>query len=74
MEVNVKLFGDLREGRFKEEKTELQENSRVIDIINKHNLPLDKVGVCMVNNCQAEFGQVLQNQDTVAFSPPVGGM
>jgi len=74
MEVNVKLFGDLREGRFQEQKTQLAENSRVIDIINKHNLPLEKVAICMVNSQQVEFGQVLQNQDTVAFSPPVGGM
>ena len=74
MVVNVKLFGDLREGRFEEEQTHLKENSRVIDIINKHNLPLEKVAICMVNSCAAEFDQVLQNQDTVAFSPPVGGM
>jgi len=74
MEVNVKLFGDLREGRFKEEKTQVEENSRVIDIINQHNLPLNKVAICMVNSCPAEFGQILKNQDTIAFSPPVGGM
>ena len=48
MEVKVKLFGDLREGRFEEEKTQLEGNSRVIDIINKHNLPLEKVAICMV--------------------------
>lgn len=74
MEVNVKLFGDLREGRFMQEKTQLEENSRVIDIIKKHNLPLEQVAICMVNSRGAELGQVLQNQDTVAFSPPVGGM
>ncbi|HBV88867.1 MoaD/ThiS family protein [Desulfosporosinus sp.] len=74
MEVNVKLFGDLREGRFEEKKTVLEENSRVIDIIHQHNLPLDKVAICMVNSCQAEFGQILKNHDIVAFSPPVGGM
>ena len=74
MEVKVKLFGDLREGRFEEEKTQLEENSRVIDIINMHNLPLEKVAICMVNSREVEFDQVLQNQDTVAFSPPVGGM
>jgi len=28
----------------------------------------------MVNGRGAELGQVLQNQDTIAFSPPVGGM
>ncbi|KUO70386.1 MAG: molybdopterin synthase sulfur carrier subunit [Desulfosporosinus sp. BRH_c37] len=74
MEVKVKLFGDLREGRFKEEKTQLEENSRVIDIINKHNLPLEEVAICMVNSRVVEFGQEVQNQDIVAFSPPVGGM
>lgn len=74
MEVNVKLFGDLREGRFEEKTTQLVENSRVIDVIKKHNLPLEDVAICMVNSRQAEFGQILQNQDTVAFSPPVGGM
>jgi len=74
MEVKVKLFGDLREGRFEEEQTQLEENSRVIDIINKHNLPQEKVAICMVNSCEVEFDHVLKNQDTVAFSPPVGGM
>jgi molybdopterin synthase sulfur carrier subunit len=74
MEIKVKLFGDLREGRFEEDQTQLEENSRVIDIINKHNLPLEKVAICMVNSRVVEFDQVLQNQDIVAFSPPVGGM
>ena len=74
MEVKVKLFGDLREGRFEEKISQLEENSRVIDVINKHNLPLKDVAICMVNSQQAEFGRILQNQDTVAFSPPVGGM
>lgn len=74
MEVNVKLFGDLREGRFGQQITHLEENSRVIDVIKKHDLPLDKVALCLVNSNNVEFGQVLQNGDTVAFSPPVGGM
>ena len=74
MEVTVKLFGDLREGRFAQEKTQLEDNSRVIDVINRHELPLEHVAMCLVNSRQAEFGQVLQNGDTVAFSPPVGGM
>ena len=74
MEVTVKLFGDLREGRFEEKTSEIKEHSRVIDVINKHNLPLEDVAICMVNSQQAEFGRILQNQDTVAFSPPVGAM
>jgi len=45
----------------------------VIDVINKYNLPQEKVAICFLNNREAEFGHVLQNGDTVAFSPPVGG-
>lgn len=74
MEVKVKLFGDLREGRFKEEQTHLEDNCSVRDIMNKHNIPLENVAICMVNSRVVEFDQVVQNQDTVAFSPPVGGM
>lgn len=74
MEVNVKLFGDLREGRFEEEKAQLEENSRVIDVIKKYDLPVDRVTLCLVNSLQEEFGHILQDGDTVAFSPPVGGM
>ena len=39
-----------------------------------HNLPLDKVAICMVNSCVVGFDKVLQDQDTVAISPAVGGM
>jgi len=74
MEVDVKLFGDLREGRFQRNTTQIEDNSRVIDLINQHDLPLENVALCFVNSREAEFGQVLQNGDTVAFSPPVGGM
>lgn len=74
MEVNVKLFGDLREGRFEDEKAQLEDNSRVIDLINKYDLPLDRVTICLVNSRPEEFGHILQEGDTVAFSPPVGGM
>ncbi|HZK54449.1 MAG TPA: MoaD/ThiS family protein [Desulfosporosinus sp.] len=74
MEVNVKLFGDLREGRFEEEKTQLEVNCCVMDVITMHDLPLDKVAICMVNNCVVGFDRVLQDQDIVAISPSVGGM
>lgn len=45
-----------------------------MDVITMHNLPLDKVAICMVNSCVVGFDKVLQDQDTVAISPEVGGM
>lgn len=73
MEVNVKLFADLREGRFKAETAKLEDNSHVIDVIKKYNLPLEEVAICFVNGCDADNDYVLHNGDTVSLFPPVGG-
>lgn len=73
MEVNVKLFATLREGRFKTKKTELEKDSRVIDVINKFDLPLEEVAICLVNSRDADTEHVLQDGDTVSIFPPVGG-
>ena len=73
MEVNVKLFASLREGRFKVGKTQLNDNSRVIDLIEKYDLPLDEVAICYVNGRDAENDHVLKDGDTVSLFPPVGG-
>lgn len=73
MKVNVKLFATLRDGRFKEKATHLEENSRVLDVINKYELPMDEVSICLVNGRDADTNQVLQNGDTVSIFPPVGG-
>ena len=73
MEVNVKLFASLREGRFKAEKTELTDDSRVIDVIEKYDLPLEEVAICYVNGRDADNDHVLRDGDTVSLFPPVGG-
>lgn len=73
MEVNVKLFATLRDGRFKEKITELEGNSRVIDVIKKYGLPSEEVAICFVNGCNAENNHVLHNGDTVSLFPHVGG-
>lgn len=73
MEINVKLFATLREGRFKVEKTKLNDNSRVIDVIEKYDLPLEEVAICYVNGRDADNDHVLKDGDTVSLFPPVGG-
>lgn len=73
MKVNVKLFASLREGRFKAEMAELEENSRVIDIISKYDLPLDEVAICLVNGRDADNEHALKNGDVISLFPPVGG-
>jgi sulfur carrier protein len=73
LEVNVKLFATLREGRFKVEKTELTDNSRVVDVIQKYDIPLEEVAICYVNGRDADNDHILKDGDTVSLFPPVGG-
>jgi molybdopterin synthase sulfur carrier subunit len=71
MEVNVKLFANLRDGHFKEKKANLKDNSRVIDVINMYDLPIDDVALCFVNGRDADDNHVLHNGDTVSLFPRV---
>lgn len=73
MQVDVKLFASLQEGHFKEQKTELNDNSCVIDVIKKCDIPLEETAICLVNGRDADNNQVLHNGDTVSLFPPVGG-
>lgn len=73
MQVNVKLFATLRDGRFKQETTELENDSRVLDVLRKYELPLEEVAICLVNGRDADNEYVLRNGDTVSLFPPVGG-
>lgn len=73
MKVNVKLFATLREGRFKAETTDLEEDSKVYDVIKKYDLPFEEVAICYVNGRDADNDHVLRDGDTVSLFPPVGG-
>ena len=73
MQVTVKLFAELREGRFDVENSELAEQSRVMDVVQGLNIPLDQVQICLVNGRDANADHVIQNGDTVSLFPPVGG-
>lgn len=73
MEVNVKLFATLREGRFKEEKAIFEDNVQIKDVINKYAIPMEEVRICLVNGRDANLNHSLQNGDTLSIFPPVGG-
>jgi sulfur carrier protein len=73
MEVNVKLFATLRDGRFKEEKANINENTQISDVISKYNIPKEEVKICLLNGRDADLNQTLKNGDTLSLFPPVGG-
>lgn len=73
MEVNVKLFAYLREGRFCEKKTNMEDSSCVIDVIEKCDLPVEQIRLCFVNGRHAKSDCILHDGDCVSFFPHVGG-
>jgi sulfur carrier protein len=73
MEVNIKLFATLRDGRFKEERANINENTQISDVISKYNIPKEEVKICLLNGRDADLNQTLKNGDTLSLFPPVGG-
>jgi len=73
LQVTVKLFAELREGRFEVENSEVADQSRVTDVVQSLNIPPDQVKICLVNGRDAGTDYVIQNGDTVSLFPAVGG-
>lgn len=73
MRVTVKLFATFRDGRFKVEERDLQEDSRVLDVLQPLNITPEEIAICLVNGQNTNEQHVLKNGDTLALFPPVGG-
>jgi len=73
MQVTVKLFATLRQGRFKVETSDYPEGTTIRQIIEELAIPEEELALILVNGRDAELEQPLQNGDTLALFPPVGG-
>ncbi|HEY6871807.1 MAG TPA: MoaD/ThiS family protein [Geobacteraceae bacterium] len=73
MQINVKLFATFRAGRFAAETREYPEGTRVIDIIRDLGIPEEQIGMIMLNSKHAEPDQQLNDGDSLALFPLVGG-
>lgn len=73
MEVTVKLFATLRQGRFDIRTSELPPGATVGDVIEMLGLSAKEVTLIFVNGVHGAFGTQLRDGDTVALFPPVGG-
>jgi molybdopterin converting factor small subunit len=73
MRVWVSLFSSLRIDRFAEAEVELPEGAAVTDLLDKLRIPLQDVGIVMVNARSGTFQQKLQADDRIALIPPIGG-
>lgn len=72
MRIRVKLFASFREGRFQEEIRDYHPGAKVSEVAAELGLA-EEPSVIFVNNRHAELKQVLEEGDTLALFPPVGG-
>jgi len=71
--VTIKLFATFRDGRFKVEERELSEGTCVLDVIQPLNITPEEIAICLRNGKDANEHTVLNDGDTLALFPPVGG-
>lgn len=73
MEIKVKFFATLREGRGKVDFYKTDEEVTVKDILNYYEIEEEQASILYVNGRDAKLDQVLEYEDVVAIFPPVGG-
>ncbi len=71
--ITIKLFAHFRNGRFKEEKYELPPSTDCRTVILSLGFRLGEMGIVMVNGEHASLDQLLQEGNTLALFPLVGG-
>lgn len=73
MQIKVRLFATLREGRGKEMFLELVDGQKPQDIIEMLQIPVADVAILLINGRDGQLSTELMNSDVVSIFPPVGG-
>ena len=73
MQIKIRLFATLREGRGKELMQEVAAGTTPGHIIEQLKIPQEEVAILFVNGMDAPQDKELKDGDTVSIFPPVGG-
>ncbi|WP_026476911.1 MoaD/ThiS family protein [Alkaliphilus transvaalensis] len=73
MEIKVRLFATLREGRGKELMLDLGDVVTPREIIKALNIEEEEVAILLINGRDGELDTLLKRDDVVSIFPPVGG-
>jgi len=73
MEVEVRLFATLRQGRFKTAKMDFASGSKVADVLDRLAIAAQDVAILLVNGREALPQRDLTGGDVVSLFPAVGG-
>lgn len=73
MHITVKLFASFRNERFKVAQQERPEGTDCRKIVLELGLTEEEIGIILVNSRHATLDHLLQDGDTLALFPLVGG-
>ncbi len=73
MQVTIKLFATLRQGRFDVDTLNLPPKTKVTDVIQQIGVPHKEVTLIFINGRHGDFSSEFHEGDILALFPPVGG-
>ena len=73
MEINVKLVGLFRTGRFKQSIRSYPSTTNVQDVIDDLDLPQQHFGIVLINGVHADVDTLLTEGDHLVLMPVVDG-
>lgn len=73
MKITVKLFATFRQGRFTIEERDYPQGTTVADIVDDLGLPHGQLGILMINSRHVDLDRGLEEGETLAIFPLVGG-
>jgi molybdopterin converting factor small subunit len=73
MQVEVRLFATLREGRFDKQSIEKAKAVSISDLLEHLGIPIDQVGILLVNGLNTSVEHKLTSNDVVSLFPAIGG-
>ncbi len=73
MQITIKLFATLQEGRFSSEVRGYDQGAVVKQVVDDLGINEKEAALIFVNGRHAEMNQELNDADTLAIFPPVGG-
>ena len=73
MEIKVKFFATLREGRGKVDIYKTEKEVTVKEILDHYEIDEEQASILYVNGRDADLDRVLEDEDVISIFPPVGG-
>ena len=73
MELEIKLFANLRKFNPQLDKIELDDGNTVLELLERAGIPPSEVAIVLVDGRQAKLDQPLHDGEIVAVFPPIAG-